>query len=95
MQVVDLNGLQLPRLRRVLVRYQPESKALAPTRCPSPDFSIASSMSKKSMRKAFRRSVQYGFGCLGTALLFRLAKWGFVRNPKFPGKAASMDASRQ
>ena len=32
----------------------------------------------------FRRSVQYGFGCLGTATLFRLAKWGLVRSAKFP-----------
>ena len=26
----------------------------------------------------FRRSVRYGFGCLGTALRFRLARWGLV-----------------
>jgi len=26
----------------------------------------------------FRRSVKYGFGCLATALLFRLAKWGLL-----------------
>jgi hypothetical protein len=36
----------------------------------------------------FARSVKYGFGCLGTGLLFRLAKWGVVRNSKFPGKPA-------
>ncbi len=32
----------------------------------------------------FTRSVKYGFGCLGTALQFRLAKWGVVRSPRFP-----------
>jgi glycosyltransferase involved in cell wall biosynthesis len=32
----------------------------------------------------FRRSVQYGFGCLGTALVFRLAKMGLLRSPRFP-----------
>jgi glycosyltransferase involved in cell wall biosynthesis len=37
----------------------------------------------------FGRSVKYGFGCLGTGLLFRLAKWGLLRNSKFPGKPAS------
>jgi glycosyltransferase involved in cell wall biosynthesis len=32
----------------------------------------------------FRRSVRYGFGCLATALTFRLARWGLVRSPCFP-----------
>lgn len=32
----------------------------------------------------FRRSVEYGFGCLGTGLRFRLAKWGLVASPLFP-----------
>ena len=32
----------------------------------------------------FRRSVRYGFGCLGTAILFRLCRWGVTRSPMFP-----------
>lgn len=32
----------------------------------------------------FKRSVQYGLGCLATAGQFRLAKWGMVRSPRFP-----------
>ena len=32
----------------------------------------------------FRRSVQYGLGCLATAATFRLAKWGLVRSRRFP-----------
>jgi hypothetical protein len=32
----------------------------------------------------FARSVRYGFGCLGTAAQFRLAKWGVVRSDRFP-----------
>jgi glycosyltransferase involved in cell wall biosynthesis len=32
----------------------------------------------------FRRSVQYGFGCLATAGAFRLAKLGLLRSPRFP-----------
>ena len=32
----------------------------------------------------FRRSVQYGFGCLATAGAFRLAKMGLLRSPRFP-----------
>ena len=32
----------------------------------------------------FRRSVHYGFGCLWTALVFRLCKMGLMRSPMFP-----------
>ena len=32
----------------------------------------------------FKRSVKYGFGCLGTALKFRLAKWGLIKSELFP-----------
>lgn len=32
----------------------------------------------------FRRSVKYGFGCLGTALTFRLAKMRLIRSELFP-----------
>ena len=32
----------------------------------------------------FWRSVRYGFGCLGTAATFRLARWGLVRSRRFP-----------
>jgi glycosyltransferase involved in cell wall biosynthesis len=32
----------------------------------------------------FARSVKYGFGCLGTAAQFRLAKWGLYRSDRFP-----------
>jgi glycosyltransferase involved in cell wall biosynthesis len=31
----------------------------------------------------FWRSVRYGFGCLATASVFRLAKWGLVQSPRF------------
>ena len=32
----------------------------------------------------FMRSVKYGFGCLNTAMQFRLAKWGMWRSDRFP-----------
>ena len=32
----------------------------------------------------FWRSVKYGFGCLGTAAAFRLARWGLIADPRFP-----------
>jgi glycosyltransferase involved in cell wall biosynthesis len=45
--------------------------------CPTKYFAEASSIN-------FRRSVKYGFGCLGTALAFRLAKMGLRPCKLFP-----------
>jgi glycosyltransferase involved in cell wall biosynthesis len=50
---------------------------IAEVSCPTVYFDDASSIN-------FRRSVTYGFGCLGTALLFRLCRMGLVRSAKFP-----------
>ncbi len=47
--------------------------------CPSKYFPEASSIN-------FRRSVIYGFGCLATAVLYRLAKMRLVRTRRFPHK---------
>ncbi len=33
----------------------------------------------------FGSSVRYGFGCLATALAFRLARWNLLKSPRFPG----------
>jgi glycosyltransferase involved in cell wall biosynthesis len=45
--------------------------------CPTKYFDEASSIN-------LRRSIQYGFGCLGTGMCFRLAKMGLVRSARFP-----------
>jgi glycosyltransferase involved in cell wall biosynthesis len=50
---------------------------IAEITCPTKYFDAASSIN-------FRRSVTYGFGCLWTALRFRLAKWGVMSSPLFP-----------
>jgi len=50
---------------------------IAEVSCPTKYFSEASSIN-------LRRSIQYGFGCLKTALQFRLAKAGIVRSILFP-----------
>jgi glycosyltransferase involved in cell wall biosynthesis len=44
--------------------------------CPTKYFPEASSIN-------FRRSVIYGLGVLGTALLFRLNKWGLAESPHY------------
>jgi glycosyltransferase involved in cell wall biosynthesis len=47
--------------------------------CPTKYFAEASSIN-------FRRSLKYGFGCLGVGLRFRLAKMGLLKSKLFPGK---------
>ena len=47
--------------------------------CPTKYFGDASSIN-------FRRSVKYGFGCLATALTYRLCKWGLMSSALFPKK---------
>ena len=54
---------------------------IAEVSCPTKYFAEASSIN-------FRRSVQYGFGCLWTALQFRLSRTGLMRFPLFPGRKA-------
>lgn len=50
--------------------------------CPTKYFAEASSIN-------FSRSVKYGFGCLGTAFTYRMAKLGLVRTPIFPRELAA------
>ncbi len=49
---------------------------IAEVSCPTKYFQEASSIN-------FRRSCRYGFGCLGTALTFRLAKAGLIKSRLF------------
>jgi hypothetical protein len=46
--------------------------AIGEVTCPARYMPEASSIN-------FGRSVRYGFGCLATALRFRLARWGLVQ----------------
>jgi glycosyltransferase involved in cell wall biosynthesis len=50
---------------------------IAEISCPTRYFSEASSIN-------FRRSVQYGLGCLTTAAGYRLARLGLVRSARYP-----------
>jgi glycosyltransferase involved in cell wall biosynthesis len=50
---------------------------IAEVSCPTKYFAEASSIN-------FRRSVKYGFGCLGTAMAFRLARMGLRSSALFP-----------
>jgi glycosyltransferase involved in cell wall biosynthesis len=50
---------------------------IAEVTCPTKYFAEGSSIN-------FARSVMYGFGCLSTALLFRLAKMSLIKSNLFP-----------
>ncbi len=50
---------------------------IAEVSCPTKYFTDASSIN-------FRRSVKYGFGCLATAISYRLCKWRILSLPRFP-----------
>ena len=50
---------------------------IAEITCPARYFPEASSIN-------FQRSIRYGFGCLGTAIEFRLAAWGLRASSRFP-----------
>jgi glycosyltransferase involved in cell wall biosynthesis len=50
---------------------------IAEVSCPTSYFAEASSIN-------FKRSMEYGFGCLRTALSFRLAKIKLIKNDLFP-----------
>jgi glycosyltransferase involved in cell wall biosynthesis len=55
---------------------------IAEVSCPTKYFAEASSIN-------FRRSVQYGFGCLATGLAFRLARLGWAKSGLFPAALAA------
>jgi glycosyltransferase involved in cell wall biosynthesis len=48
------------------------------------EISCPTSYAPDASSITFRRSVRYGFACLGTALAFRLAKWKLMRSQRFP-----------
>jgi len=54
---------------------------IAEVSCPTKYFAEASSIN-------LRRSIKYGFGCLSTALTFRLAKAGILHSKLFPANVS-------
>ena len=56
-----------------------QRRTIAEVSCPTLYATDASSIN-------FVRSVRYGFGCLATALRFRLARMGWLASPLFPVK---------
>lgn len=65
---------------QVLAEILWRGETIAEISCPTRYAPEASSIN-------FVRSVKYGFGCLGTALAFRLSRWGLLRSPLYPKEA--------
>lgn len=61
---------------------------IAEVSCPTRYFAEASSIN-------FRRSVQYGLGCLATGLQFRAARWGLGGRGLFPSNLAGATTARR
>ncbi len=59
---------------------------IAEVSCPTKYFAEASSIN-------LRRSISYGFGCLYTGLIFRLARMGIASSRLFPGSSGAKDSS--
>ena len=60
---------------------------IAEISCPTNYFPEASSIN-------LRRSITYGFGCVKTGILFRLARWGILRTRFFPRNDANHAARK-
>ena len=73
---LDLNSDDFVFDNQVLAEILWRGFRLGEVSCPTKYFEEASSIN-------FRRSLRYGFGCLGTGLAFRLAAWGVMSDRRF------------
>jgi glycosyltransferase involved in cell wall biosynthesis len=74
---LDANSDDFVFDNQVLAEILWRGHEIAEITCPTAYFEEASSID-------LRNSVRYGFGCLGTGLEFRLARWGLRASPRFP-----------
>jgi len=79
----DLNSNDFVFDNQILTQVLWEGYTIAEVSCPTKYFPEASSVN-------FTRSLKYGFGCLGTGLLYRLAKMNIVRSKLFPRNEVPM-----
>lgn len=77
--VLDANSDDFVFDNQMLAQVLWHGNMISEVSCPTKYFAEASSIN-------LRRSIIYGFGCLGTALSFRLAKMGLIRLERFPRK---------
>ena len=86
---IDLNSDDFLFDNQILAQILWLGYTVAEVSCPTKYFMEASSIN-------FPRSVKYGFGCLWTALTFRLARMRLIRSKLFPrGKERSERTSNE
>lgn len=74
---IDVNSDDFVFDNQMLAQVLWFGHTIAEVTCPTAYFDAASSVN-------FRRSVVYGFGCMRTAVSFRLARMGLIRSRLFP-----------
>jgi len=80
---LDVNSDDFVFDNQVLAQILWYDYTIAEISCPAKYFEEASSIN-------FKRSVKYGFGCLGTALTYRLASMRLIKSPLFPRNRPSL-----
>jgi len=84
---LDLNSDDFVFDNQMLAQIIWYGHTVAEISCPTKYFAEASSIN-------FYRSIKYGFGCLLTALKFRLAKMNIVASKMFPPKLSVSNSNR-
>jgi glycosyltransferase involved in cell wall biosynthesis len=74
---LDANGDDFVFDNQMLAQVLFAGHTIAEVSCPTKYFAEASSIN-------LRRSIKYGFGCVGTALECRLARSGLIQSRRFP-----------
>lgn len=62
--------------------------------CPIGEISCPTRYATDASSINFVASVRYGFGCIGTGIAYRLARWNLLRSPRFPGDGNEMHPGR-
>lgn len=78
----EINSVDFIFDNQILTQVLWYGYTIAEVSCPTKYFQGASSIN-------FRRSISYGFGCLWTGLIFRLAKMHIVKSKLFPRTTTS------
>ena len=88
-----LERLHLRQFRRFRFR-QPDARANSLARFHDRGSQLPDEIFSRSSSINFRRSIRYGFGCLGTGLAFRLAKMG-IANPGYSRPPSPIQTSEE
>lgn len=75
---LDANSDDFVFDNQILAQILWQGEMISEVSCPTSYFAEASSIN-------FWRSVDYGIGCVYTAIEFRLCRWNLMRSDRFPG----------